>query len=597
MIVSNTVTTALSVPLGLGAVMPQVGMVPAKAEPDRAHVKAIVIKNRFIDFSPFLRVKRRCKIFYISENRTTSRGFLQGLKCETNIPSRSAGFLTLTTKGISLMKIASPKINTTHLTANEEALRRCQIALELRDKGDFDGTQEVMRRIWRGVGSRPETSGLHPSVAAEVLLCVGILTGWIGSRNEIKEADGYARDLITESITIFESLGDLKKIAEARTELAYCYWREGSFDEARIMFTEALKKLTTEGKTRANALLGLAVVEWSCSRNPEALRILTDNASLFKKITHHTLKGFYHNTLAQVLQTLVTPEKKTEELKRIVKAYEQADHQFKLARNTIFRALVKNNLGIVLRDLGRYREAQEYLDHARRLIVTVRDKVRTAQIDQARAEVMIAQRRYEEAERATRFAAKSFEKAGRQCLLAEALTVRGIALARLSRTEEAQYVFQRAIEIARQVEALNVAGIAALTLIEELDNLSIQTSAVAYERANEWLAKSQSPDLLRRMQAAAVKVLAKVQEELMREDVADDAALSNKRVDFNQVLLNTEHALIKRALAQVNGSVTRAASNLSMSYQKLAYILETRHKDLLTERTPIRRRAGPGSRK
>jgi tetratricopeptide (TPR) repeat protein len=230
------------------------------------------------------------------------------------------------------MKITSPKINTSHLTANEEALRRCQIALELRDKGDFDGVQDVMRRLWRGIGSRPETAALHPSVVAEVLPCVGILTGWIGSRNEIKEADGYARDLITESITYYESIGDLKKVAEARTELAYCYWREGSFDEARIMFTEALKKLTTEGKTRANALLGLAVVERTSSRYDEALKILTDNAALFKKLSHPTLKGFYHNTFAQLLQATVSPEKKTEDLKRVVGEYEQADNQFKLAR-------------------------------------------------------------------------------------------------------------------------------------------------------------------------------------------------------------------------------------------------------------------------
>jgi tetratricopeptide (TPR) repeat protein len=487
------------------------------------------------------------------------------------------------------MKITSPKINTLHLTANDEALLRCQTALELRDKGEFDGAQEVMRRLWRGIGNRPDTTGLHPSVAAEVLLCVGILTGWIGSRNEIKEADGAARDLITESITFYESVGDFKKVAEARTELAYCYWREGSFDEARIMFTEALKKLTTEGKTRANALLGLSVVEWSSSRSTEALKILTANAPLFKKLSHHTMKGFYHNTLAQVLETLVAPDKKAEQLRRVVNEYEEADRQFTLARNTIFRAMVKNNIGNVLRQLSRFREAHEYLDHARRLAVSLRDKVRTAQVDQTRAETMIAQRRFKEAERVARGAASSFEKAGRQCLLVEALINRGIALARLGKAEQAQYTLQRGIEVAQQVGALSLAGIAALTLIEELDDLSPQTLAVACERANEWLANSQSPDLLRRMNAAAIKVLAKVQAGLITEGTAD--ALSNKPLDFNQELLRYENALIKQALAQVNGSLTRAASLLSMSYQKLAYIIETRHRDLLKERSPVRRRS------
>jgi hypothetical protein len=41
----------------------------------------------------------------------------------------------------------------------------------------------------------------------------------------------------------------------------------------------------------------------------------------------------------------------------------------------------------------------------------------------------------------------------------------------------------------------------------------------------------------------------------------------------------------------VSGSVTRAAALLGMSYQGLAYVIESRHKDLLKERSPIRRRS------
>ncbi|MBC8029211.1 MAG: tetratricopeptide repeat protein [Pyrinomonadaceae bacterium] len=485
------------------------------------------------------------------------------------------------------MKITSPKINTPHRTANDEALRRCGIALEFRDRGDFDGAQEAVRSLWPGIGHRPVTTGMHPSVSAEVFLCVGILTGWIGSRNEIKEADAAARDLITESITYYESAGDFQKVAEAHTELAYCYWREGSFNEARILFSDALQKLTIKGNKRANALLGLSVVEWSTSRYAESLKLLTDNATLFKGITNRTLKGFYHTQLAMVLRKFVTPEKKAQQLRRIVSEYEEADRQFAVARNTIFRAMVKNNIGNVLLELSRFRDAHKYLDHARRLAVRLRDKVRTAQVDQTRAEVMIAQGRFKEAERVARSAAFRFERVGRKCLLAEALINRGIALARLGNTEEAEYTLRRCIEIAQQVGALSLAGIAALTLIEELDDLSPQTLAVACERANEWLADSQSPDLLRRMNAAAIKVLAKVQAGLIPKD-AD--ILSNKPLDFDQELLNSEHALIKNALAKVNGSLTRAASLLSMSYQKLAYIIETRHKDLLKERSPVHRR-------
>ena len=98
-----------------------------------------------------------------------------------------------------------------------------------------------MAPLWQGIGSRPKTEGLHSSVVPEVLLCVGMLTAWLGSRSEIKEANDYAKDLITESMTLYEAAGDSKKVAEARTELAYCYWRAGANDEARILFSTALR--------------------------------------------------------------------------------------------------------------------------------------------------------------------------------------------------------------------------------------------------------------------------------------------------------------------------------------------------------------------
>ena len=56
-------------------------------------------------------------------------------------------------------------------------------------------------------------------------------------------------------------------------------------------------------------------------------------------------------------------------------------------------------------------------------------------------------------------------------------------------------------------------------------------------------------------------------------------------------VLKFEGRIVQRALSKANGSLTRAAASLSMSYQALAYILESRQKDLLKERTPIRRRA------
>ena len=147
---------------------------------------------------------------------------------------------------------------------------------------------------------------------------------------------------------------------------------------------------------------------------------------------------------------------------------------------------------------------------------------------------------------------------------------------------------QHAIEVAHEVGALNKAGLAALTLVEEVD-LDSTILHAAYQQAHEWLADSQSQDLIMRVNDAARKLASNVCGNLSREDAID--ALLKRPGTLESKVLEYENALIKRALIQSNGAVTHAASLLGMTYQGLAYVLETRHKDLLSARTPVRRRA------
>lgn len=465
------------------------------------------------------------------------------------------------------MRTTSPKLDISHLTPNEQAELRCRTALELKDRNEYDASREAMFPIWNGIiGSRPYTKGLSDAVAAEVLLATGILTGWLGSRSEIKKADDYARDLITESITLYEALHDSRKIAEARTELAWCYWRAGDNDSARIMCNEALKRLTIGGNARANALIVLSFVEWAESRHKEVLRILTENAPVFERITNHTFKGTYHNQLGITFRVIgSTSKKRSDYFQRSINEYRAADEEFKLAKNLVFRAHVKNNIAYVLRELHRFPEAHDYLEQARRLFVRVGDKVRTAQVDDSRAQLFIAEKKYVQAELMARTAARSFERAGRQCFLAETLTNQGIALARLHEAERARFIFQQAIGIAHQAGSLNCAGLAALTMIEEIDTLPREVQSVAFEQAQEWLASSQSPDIKPRLKAVRKKLAAQRQSE--SETVGAAEVLFNKRYDLRDEVLRFEHDLISRTLASVNGKVTYAAKLLGLSYQ------------------------------
>jgi tetratricopeptide (TPR) repeat protein len=488
------------------------------------------------------------------------------------------------------MRTTSPKLEIFHLTANQEAELRCRTALELKDRNEYDAARLAMAPIWNGViGSRPNTEGLHETVVADVLLATGILTGWLGSRNEIKNADDCAKDLITESIRLYEALGDSRKVAEARTELAWCYWRSGANGEARILCNEALARLTIGGNARANALIVLSFVAWAESRHNEVLRILSENELLFERITSHTFKGTYHNQLGITFRAIgAAARKPSDYFQRAIAEYHVADEQFKLAKNMVYRAHVKNNIANVLRDIGRFREAHQYLEQARRLFTRVRDKVRVAQVDDTRAQVFIAEGKHKQAEVTARSAARTFKKAGRQSLLAEALINQGIALARLREPQRARFIFQDAIEVAHQAGALNCAGVAALTMIEEIDTLPAEVQAVAYEQAQEWLASSESPDVKPRLKTARKKIPEHRPE--ARRSVDAREVLFNKRHDLETEVLKFEQDLISETLEKVSGKVSLAAKLLGLGHQRLAHMIERKHPDLLKERTPVRRR-------
>ncbi|HEY0006710.1 MAG TPA: tetratricopeptide repeat protein [Pyrinomonadaceae bacterium] len=397
-----------------------------------------------------------------------------------------------------------------------------------------------MGELWHRIGEHPNIDGIQPSIAGEVLLRAGVLTGWIGSCNQIEEAQEIARNLINESISIFESISYKKKILEGQNELALCYWREGRYSEARHILRNVLSLIPIDSELKARAILRTAFVECSAACYQDALKILTEAAPLFDKINNPTVKGSYHNQLAIIYQTL-TEARQHNYLDHSFIEYAAASFHFEQAGNKRYLANVQNNLGLLYFTAHRLTEAHEHLDHARRLMNSLKDRVGAARADETRARVFLAQRRNREAERAARSAVRVLEQSGHH-ELAEALITYGKALARLKQHEQARLTLYRAIEVSEQAGAINRAGEAALAIIRELGGR------------------------LEEIQSLSSKL------PLVKE------------------LRRYEHDLIKQALIAAGGKVSHAARLLRSSHQYVAYVIEHRHQDLIPFRTPAKPR-------
>ncbi|HVF56330.1 MAG TPA: tetratricopeptide repeat protein [Pyrinomonadaceae bacterium] len=469
------------------------------------------------------------------------------------------------------------------LTKSARILLRCRLASEFIHIGQFEGAREALGELWQGVGKRPRIEGMEKGIAAEVLLRCGSLSGWIGSSRQVNGAQEAAKDLISESIALFESVGEVSRAAIARSHLALCYWREGAYDEARVLLVKAFDELAdTDVEQRAKVLLRRATVEYSAGRFNDALQILKDSAHVFDESMNHALKGNFHNLFALMLRRLGMAEGHSDYFDRAIVEYTAAIFHYEQARHERYKATNENNLAFLLHKLGRYAEAHAYLDRARRTLVRLNDTGLIAQVDETRARVFIAEEKYREANRVIAGTIQTLEKGGESALLADAFTVQGVAWARLGVYESSINILRRAVSIAEESGALVNAGLAALTLIEEhgAKRLSQTELYNVYTRADSLLKSTQDAEEIARLRACAFTVIRGL----------SGARTNDKDFNLYGVVFDFEAKFIEQALEEAGGSVTRAAKILGVRHQSLAYLLKTRHKKLLKKRKPIVKR-------
>ena len=469
----------------------------------------------------------------------------------------------------------------------------CELARGLEDAGEFDRAAEILEPFWKGVSHHPQTDGLSDHARAELLLRTGTLTGWLGSAKQVPAAQEIAKDLISESAAVFEALGMTERVAEARVDLSTCYWREGALDEARVTVRHVLDSLGDKrSEQRLRALLNAAIIEKVETRSRDALRIYSEAAPLFEESANHALKGKFHNAHATLLRSLGTAEQREDYIDKALVEYVAASYHFEQAGNRRFQARIENNVGFLFASIGRFAEAQQHLSRARSLHLSVGDYGGAAGAEDTRAQAFLLEGKYDLAEKAARSAVRAMKRGGEQALLAEALTTHGKALARLKQPHVAKTTLDHAVEIAQTAGSPNAGGIAAVTAIEELNSyLSASTLQEYYRTAESLLTNSQDRSLVMRLGQCARRVLAAAASESTTENTAGAVPVSMPPgFSLDAEVLRYEGNLIRKALEESGGSVTRAARLLGVTHQGLAFILNGRHSDLLSVRTPVKRR-------
>jgi tetratricopeptide (TPR) repeat protein len=410
------------------------------------------------------------------------------------------------------------------LTGDERTLLRCRLAGDFINAGHYEAAREALGELWPGVGRRPEVNQLPPANAAEVLLQCGVLSGWLGSAQAIPGAQERAKDLLSEAFREFQSEGLYEKASEVQYELSMCYWRLGAYDEARVLMSEALWALKdADVELKAKIFLRRTLVEIWEHRYYEALNILKEAEPVFEAASD-ALKGRWHGQKGLVLRRLATAEGRADYpdggiteraaakgradyFDRAIIEYTAAIYHYEQAGHERYCAVNLNNLAMLLYKLGRYKDAHEHLDRARRIFTNLRDPGNVAQVDETRSRVLVAEGKYREASRIIGRVIQTFDQSGESALLADALTVQGVVCARLGDNDTSISTLRRAMNVAEEAGALTNAGLAGLTLIEEHGTrLPFDMMRAIYKRADELLSVSAGREDLLRLRACARRI-------------------------------------------------------------------------------------------
>lgn len=188
-----------------------------------------------------------------------------------------------------------------------------------------------------------------------------------------------------------------------------------------------------------------------------------------------------------------------------------------------------------------------------------------AQIDETRARVLVAEKKYAEANRIIAAVIKTFEAGGDAALLADALTVQGVIWARLGGYESSTNVLHQAAKVAQDAGALTNAGLAKLTLIEEhgARRLSEEVLFKTYQRADDLLKDTQDAEAMKRLRGCARLILNRLA----------GAWLHAGNFSLPGAMHDLEARFIEQALTEAGGSVTRAAKLLGVARQSLVVAL------------------------
>ena len=309
--------------------------------------------------------------------------------------------------------------------------------------GQFEAGLLEFSDLWAVPDYLPSTEGLPIPLGAEVKLRFASLLGYQGHFKKIKDSQLRARDILTETLSIFEQVQDQEKSAECENHIALTYSRTGEFPEARTWLAAAMERpLPASNIHRLATITFEMLIDASEHQYEGIVRLYNEHEPMIRARADDWIgANFYVNAGVGLLESGRHEE--------ALDAYDLA--RYRAERSSIWMTLgsIENERALVFKELGRFAKAHMAVDHGVQVYRSIGDMSREGMLLDSKASIFLAEGSFVEALRTIERAIGILKDGENKGFLAEAFATEAKILVWLDNFSGAVTALFEAVQLAR----------------------------------------------------------------------------------------------------------------------------------------------------
>jgi tetratricopeptide (TPR) repeat protein len=253
----------------------------------------------------------------------------------------------------------TPKLTTAEILHLIEEARNAELCR------DTQSLRKILQIVW-SVEETPNFNNYDEPIKAELLRLCGVYLSFYGFAQNFKDYQVRGKDLLTNAIEIFEVNKILDKAAEAKINLAFCYWNVGEVNECEAILDVVQAEF---GENLLHPVYlqicinRLLIYFWSQEFAP-ALRIIEEISAPMQFCADVRLQAMFHNQAGIFYRADKQYDKAVFHLNEAIRFAKKANNRLYVTANL-------NNLAYLYKEINDFQKAfnciSQSIDEAKRI--------------------------------------------------------------------------------------------------------------------------------------------------------------------------------------------------------------------------------------